>query len=135
MTDISITAASVIGDGTNVKSGQAGEALAAGKAVYKSSSTNKWMLADSNSATAEARVATGIALNGAALNQPVDVATGGLITIGATVTGGTAYFLSDTPGGICPFADVGSGEYSQIIGIATSATVMRLLFAASGVAL
>lgn len=135
MTDLVITTANTKGDGINIKSGTAGEGLNQGRAVYKSSSTNKWMLADSNSATAEARVATGIALNGAGLDQPVDVQTGGLITIGATLTPGVAYYLSDTPGGICPVADVGSGEYAEIIGIATSATVMRLLFAASGVAL
>lgn len=135
MTDLVITAANVIGDGSTQKAGTAGESIAQGKAVYKSSSTNKWMLADSNSATAEARVATGIALNAASLNQPIDVQTGGLITLGATMTAGVAYYLSDTPGGICPVADVGSGEYAEIIGIATSTTVMRLLFAASGVAL
>jgi hypothetical protein len=126
MTDLSITAASVVaGDGAK-KEGIAGEALAAGKAVYLSSTTHKWMLADSNSATAEAREAIGIALNGAALNQPVEVQTKGPITIGATLTAGTAYYLSDTPGGICPLADVGTGEYVCLLGLAASTSVLDL---------
>lgn len=127
MADISITAANVVADSTAARtSGTAGEAIAAGKAVYKSSTTNKWMLADSNSATVEARRATGIALCGAALNQPVTVATSGPVTIGATLTAGLAYYLSDTPGGICPVADIGSGEFVCLLGIAASTTVLNI---------
>lgn len=136
MTDISITAANVVpGSDAVIRAGTAGETIAAGKRVYKSSTTGKYMLADTNSATAEARRATGISLNGASLNQPLDVQTGGTITIGATLTAGTAYYGSDTPGGICPLADVGSGEYVEITGVATSTTVMMLAFLYPNVAL
>lgn len=127
MADISITAANVVADSTASRvTGTAGETIAAGKAVYKSSTTNKWMLADSNSATVEARRATGIALCGSSLNQPVTVLTGGLVTIGATLTAGLAYYLSDTPGGICPVADIGSGEYVCLIGISTTAAILNV---------
>ena len=136
MADITITAASVV-PGTNARTetGTAGETITAGKAVYKSSTTNKYMLADSNSATAEARQATGIALNGASLNQPVTVVKGGDVTIGATVTAGTAYYLSDTPGGICPVADIGAGEYVCLLGIAKSTTVLTVGIQYPGVSL
>lgn len=126
MTDISITAGNVVA-GSNSRQdlgSPAGETVAAGKAVYKASATSKWMLADSNSATAEARYATGISLNGASLNQPLAVHTGGDISIGGTLTAGGAYYLSDTPGGICPVADVGSGEYVCLLGLAKSPTVL-----------
>ena len=93
------------------------------------------MKADSNAAGAEARQPLGIALNGGAINQPVAVQKSGDVTIGATLTPGLAYYLSDTPGGICPIADVGSGEYSCIIGIATSTTVLDVLPHYSGVSL
>jgi hypothetical protein len=127
MADLTITAANVVaGSGASVASGIAGEALAAGKAVYLSSTSGKWMLADSNSATVEARKAIGIALNGAAANQPVNIHKGGDITIGATLTAGTAYYLSDTPGGICPLADVGAGEYVCLLGLAKSTTVLAV---------
>lgn len=127
MADITVTAASVTaGSDSTTVSGTAGVTITAGQAVYLDSTTGKYALADSNSATAAQRRAGGIALNGAALNQPIKVLTSGDITIGATVTAGVAYYLSDTPGGICPVADIGSGEYVNLIGIATSATVIRV---------
>lgn len=136
MADLVITAANVVpGTDAVTRAGTAGETITAGKRVYKSSTTGKYMLADTNSATAEARRASGIALNAASLNQPLDVQTGGTITIGATLTAGLAYYGSDTPGGICPVADVGSGEYVEITGVATTTAIMLLLFAYPNVAL
>lgn len=136
MVDLTITAASVVAGSNSVReSGSAGEAITAGKAVYRSSATKLWMLADSNSAAAEARQATGIALNGAAAGQPLAVHKAGDITIGATLTAGVAYYLSDTPGGICPVADVGSGEYVCLLGLAKSASVLAVDIQFAGVAL
>lgn len=127
MADLTITSANVVaGANASVEPGVAGEVIAAGKAVYLSATTKRWMLADSNSAAAEARKATGVALNGASLNQPVAVQKAGDVTIGATLTPGTAYYLSDTPGGICPIADLGAGEYVCLLGLAKSATVLAL---------
>ncbi|MBY3564122.1 hypothetical protein [Rhizobium laguerreae] len=125
----------VAGADSSAVSGVAGETIAAGKAVYQSSTTKKWMLADSNSATAEARQAKGIALNGASLNQPIAIHKGGDLTIGATLTAGQALYLSDTPGGLCPLADVGSGEYLCLIGLAKSTTVLDVNIQFPGVAL
>jgi hypothetical protein len=126
MADLTITAASVSsGADANKESGTAGETITAGQAVYKAAS-GKYMKADSNSATAAARQARGIALNGASLDQPLAIQKSGDITIGATLTAGTAYYLSDTPGGICPLADVGSGEYVCLIGLAKSASVLAI---------
>jgi hypothetical protein len=51
------------------------------------------------------------------------------------MTAGVAYYLSDTPGGICPVADLGTGEYPSIVGIATSTTVLNVNFQSSGVVL
>lgn len=136
MTDIVITAANVVAGADAVRdSGSAGEAIAAGQAVYRSSATNKWMLADNNSATAEARKATGIALNGAALNQPLMVQKSGDITIGGAIVAGAAYYLSDTPGGICPVADVGAGESVCLLGLAKSTSVLALNIQYPGVEL
>lgn len=127
MADLTITATSVVaGDDALTDTGRAGETIAAGKAIYKSSTTKKWMLADSNSATVEARKATHIALNGGALNQPILAQKGGDITLGATLTAGLGYFLSDTPGGICPVGDVGSGEYVCQLGLAKSTTELTV---------
>jgi hypothetical protein len=125
--DLSITAANVVaGEDAATKQGLAGEAIAAGKLVYLDATSKKYLLADNNSATAAARHAVGVALNGAALNQPLHVQTGGKITLGAVLTAGIAYFVSDTPGGICVLADVGSGEYICQLGLAESTTVLDL---------
>lgn len=127
MADLTITAGSVVaGTDAQVQSGTFGEAVTAGQAVYKSSTTKKWMRADSNSVTPEARRAIGIALNGGSTDQPATVQTGGDITIGATLTPGTAYYLSDTPGALCPVADIGTGEYVCLIGLAKSASVLGI---------
>ena len=136
MTDISITAANVLaGTNSTHKSGTSGATITAGQVVYLEDSSNTWKLADNNSATAAVRTAQGIALNGASAGQPLFVLTGGDITIGGTLTAGVAYYLSDTPGGICPVADVGSGEYSCLLGMATSASVLSVAIKYSGVAL
>lgn len=127
MADLSITAANVVAGSHGARlDGVAGEAIAAGKAVYLNSTSGLWMLADSNSATAEARRAAGIALNAAALNQPLAVHKSGDITIGATLTAGATYWLSDTAGGICPDADVGAGEYACLFGVAKSTSVLSV---------
>ena len=136
MTDLSITAASVVADPSASRtSGQAGETIAAGKAVYLDPTTRKWLLADSNSATAAAKKAGGIALNGASLNQPLVVCTGGPVTIGATLTAGAPYYLSETPGGIQPTADLASGEGVCLIGLAASTTVLNVAIQTPGVTL
>jgi len=127
MTDLSITPANVIaGEGAVLEHGIAGETITAGMAVYYATATGKWMKADSDSATAEARRAGGIALNGASNGQPITVQKQGAITIGATVTAGTSYYLSDAPGGICPLEDLGTGDYVCLIGFATSTSVINI---------
>ena len=135
MADLTITAASVLkGTGAITETLIAGAAITAGQSVYKDASdANKAKLTDADSATAAARVFYGIALNGAASGQPVVVQTGGIITIGATVAVGVAYYLSDTAGGICPFADLESGDYPTIIGIGVSTTAIKIGPLAAGV--
>jgi hypothetical protein len=130
MADLTITAANVIaGSGADVTRGIAGATVTAGQAVYlDTASTGKWLLADSDAASAITRgsASFGVALNGASNGQPLAVQTGGDITIGATMTAGVAYYLSDAPGAICPFADLATGDYVTLIGIAKSTTVLAI---------
>lgn len=136
MADLVITAASVIsGNGARVEHGKAGAALTAGQSVYLDAATNRYKLSDSNSATAAVRHVDGITLNAAALDQPIAVHYRGPLTIGAALTPGQTYALSETPGGIQPVADLGSGEYPTILGMATSATVLEVKIQSAGVAL
>lgn len=135
MADISITAANVQ-PGSNAKkeTGVAGATVTAGQLVYKDASdSNKFKLADCDSATAAARDVYGVALHGAAAGQPLTVQTAGNITIGATVTSGIPYFSSGTAGGICPFADMASGDYPTFVGWGISATQIKLGISYAGV--
>ena len=135
MTDIAITATNVvIGENAEIEYGFAAAAITAGQVVYKNAS-GKYDLADTDSATALVRMPRGIALNGAAAGQAVAVQKSGDITIGATLTPGVFYYLSGTPGGICPVADVASGDYPAIIGSAKSASLLTIKIVAPGVAL
>ena len=136
MADLSITAASVLaGSGATTEPGSLGATITSGQVIYKDTADSLFKLADNNSATAAARSPYGIALNGGATGQPCKVLREGDITIGSTLTAGVTYYLSDTPGGICPVADLASGEYPTIIGIAISTTVLRVKIQSSGVAL
>jgi len=136
MTDLVITSTNVVsGANARTDSGIAGEAITAGKLVYKSSTTKKLMLADTNSATLEARRPLGVALNGASINQPVVVQLAGEITIGATLVIGDSYYASDTPGGICPRADVAAGEDVVLIGLGKTTAILAIDIQAPGVTL
>ena len=136
MADLTITAANVrAGNRAAVKHGTAGATVTAGQPVYLEGATDTYKLADNNSATAEVRSPDGIALHASLANQPLAVLSGGPITIGATLTPGVAYYLSDTPGGICPVADLASGEYPVILGMAISTTVLNVKIQEAGVAL
>jgi hypothetical protein len=135
MADLTITPANVISHGGSTRPGTAGAAIAAGQAVYLDPADGKFKLADDNSGTAVVRVPIGIALHAAAAGQPLTVQTDGDVVIGAAVTPGVAYYLSDTPGGICPVADLAAGEYPALLGMAKSATVITLNIEAPQVSL
>jgi hypothetical protein len=127
LADLVLTASDIIAGSNSAQvHGTAGETIVAGKAVYQNTTTKKWMLADSNSATAAARQAAGIALNGASDGQPISVHKSGDLTVGAVLTAGQAIYLSDTAGGLCPLADVGAGEYVCLIGLAKSTSVLAV---------
>lgn len=134
MANLTITAASVLpGSGAKSVPGIAGAAVTAGQVAARDPATGKYVLADSNHATAALRKPAGIFLNGAADGQPVSIHTEGPITIGSAVAAGTDYWLSDTPGAICPRADVGAGETAVLLGLATSVSVIDIDIQNSGV--
>ena len=134
MADISITAANVKqGSNAILTEGAAGATVKAGQIVFKSSTSGKFALSDNDGVGL--KQVDGVALNGAADGQPLKVQIGGDITIGATLAPGTAYYLSGTPGGICPLADVTTGDDVILIGIAKSASVLTLRITDPGVTL
>lgn len=139
MSDVVVTSTSVApitgsgaGIDTVIEHGIAAETITAGQSLYLNSS-NQWAKADANASVTLA-AARGIALNGAAANQPIAVATNGTLTCGFTATVGTIYVVSATAGGIAPSADLVTGWFTTIIGVGLTAGTISLLFHRSGVA-
>lgn len=129
MADISITAANVKLVSGPTKKRLAGATITAGQVCYQAAATKKAGLSDNDSATAEVRAVDGVALNGAAADQPVDLAANGaVIDVGAVLTAGTDYYLSGTPGAICPRADVTTGDDPIRIGMALTTSQLQLDF-------
>ncbi|HRP26024.1 hypothetical protein [Thauera sp.] len=134
MANLTITAANVIaGAGSVQDQGLAGTTITAGEVIYQAA-TKKALLADADEDTALERAPKGIALNGASDGQPLRWLKAGPITIGATLTPGTFYYLSDDPGKICPLADVTGGDYIVQIGYAKDAAVLMVDFQITNVA-
>jgi hypothetical protein len=122
VTDLSITAANVK-RGSNAivdRSRDAGATVTAGQPVYLDPATGTYKLADANGSGT--RACDGIALNGASAGQPLAVHKGGDLTAGATLSPGATYCVSATAGGICPQADLSTGDDVIVIGVATSAS-------------
>ncbi len=134
MSAITITAANVVPvAGAEIdKSRNAGATITAGQPVYLDETTNTYKLSDAN-LSAAASVVAGIALNGASAGQPLAVLTGGSITIGATLVKGTIYVLGATAGDIVPAADLTTGWYRSIIGVATTTAILAVKIFNSGV--
>lgn len=137
MADLSITSGQVLpGAGAVIQDMISfNAALVAGDVVFKDDETGSAGRADCNAAQADTRTPYGIALNTAAVGQPVRVLRSGRITIGATVTPGTAYFSSSSPGGLCPVGDLTTGMSPTFIGIAVSTTELLVNITPSGVIL
>lgn len=77
----------------------------------------------------------GIALATAYANQHVPIATQGVFNFSAPVlTVGTIYCVSPNAGKICPWADLASGDYVTILGVAESTSALRLDVNATGIA-
>jgi hypothetical protein len=135
MADLTITAANVLaGSGSKKVNGTAGATVTAGQVVYLDSATDTYKLADNDSGTAAVRSPAGIALHASLSGQPLTILTAGSITIGATTAIGTVYCLSSTAGGICPSADIATGDYNTILGIGTSVTAINVKIHEAGAA-
>lgn len=136
MADISITATSVVpGTGAQInKERVAGETITAGMPVYRKASDDRWWKSQTDGTSAEAD-ALGIALHAASAGQPLAVQTGGQITIGATIAAGVFYYVSNTAGGICPVADLGTADYVTVIGYGVTTSIMMVYPVATGVVL
>lgn len=125
MADLSVTAANVAMTSNTVYDlVQVGESVTQGQPGYRSSSDGKFYRGDADAAATA--VCTGVFMTPASTSGYAVFATDGLINLGATLTVGMVYVVSTTAGGIAPYADLGSGDYVNYLGIATTAALLDL---------
>lgn len=125
MADLGITSAVYL-DGAAPVPLKAGATIAATDVVYLDTTDSTAKLATANASASSQAV--GMSLNGGATGNPVHVAgAGSRITVNAVLTKGVSYYLSATSGKLCPFADLTSGKYVSLFGIADSTTVLAII--------
>lgn len=134
MADLSITAANVgVTSNTVFELVQVGESVTQGQPAYKKALDGLYYKADANASSATA-AALGVFLSPASTNGYALIAKSGSILAGATLVVGETYVVSATAGGIAPLADVTTGWYVTILGVASSATTLALDIVRSGTA-
>lgn len=136
MADISITAANVKLVSGSTEKGISGATIVASQILYKEAASSKMKLADNDSATAEVRAIYGMALHASLADQPIVMAkNGAVVDVGAVLTAGVEYYVSGTPGAICPRADVTTGDDPIRVGMALTTSHIQLDFRDPGVTL
>lgn len=126
MATVTQTATSVVTSGNStVKTaeGTAGATITAGMPVYLDS-TDGYSVKPALASTLAAAAVVGIALNGGADGQPIEYVTrDSALNVGGTLAVGGVYVLALT-GGIAPEADIVTGGFITILGVAdTTATL------------
>jgi len=133
MADITVTAANV--KATSNSSAvlvQFGEAVTQGEPVYLKAADSKYWLCDNVAAASAAAV--GIALTPNIADGYGFIQTTGSIDLGATLVVGTTYVVAGTAGGIAPEIDIGTTEFVSILGVASSAALLRMDISNTGIA-
>lgn len=122
--------------GTGAKTrtgGIAGANISAGQAVYQDSATQRYMLAQADTAAKAAVV--GVAAHGAKAGQPLQVIYDGPITGLTGLQVGAFYAVSeDNAGDVMLVDDLTTGDFPTLVLVATSATAATLGILAGGVA-
>lgn len=136
--DYSVTATSVVPLGTTNVYDEGGYtaavAITAGQLVYVYDASAKTLkLADANDTSATA-VVYGVAMNGAAIGQPVRVLRKGRYAPGFTGAASTIVILSGTAGGLAPTADIVTGWRAVVIGVMPAASQLTVDFTATAFA-
>ena len=133
MANETITAANVVFSSGTKGTGTFGATVVAGQVVYKDTAdSNHLKLAQCDGTALQATVC-GIALNGGGDGQPGDYQSTGVVAVGAGLTEGEIYVLSQTEGAICPEADIlTEDDYVTIIGVGNSDGELALNIFVSG---
>lgn len=133
MADLTVVAANVKpGSSAVSKRGIAGEAITAGDSVFVAADGGI-ELCEHDQTIVEA-AAVGVALNDAAVDQPIEYIVTGDIDMGAILSIGETYIVGAGAGGIAPEGDAGAGDFVTVLGVATTANNLKMGILQSGVA-
>lgn len=124
MADYTLTPANIIPSASAQRRfGTFGEAIVAGKTCYLNTDS-KYYLADGNDATK--MPVAGMAIDGGASGQPGYIVTfDPALAVGAHGAGtGIPVFQSATAGGVCPFADISTGNQTTCLGVTNDSTTI-----------
>ena len=107
--------------------GVAGADLTAGMAIYVDGADDD-LIKPSRANNATTAICNGIMVNTAATGQPCHYQTTGPITLGVgNLTQGQAYAVSDAVAGeIVPYADLASGDYVTLLGVAQDGDILDM---------
>ena len=134
MADVSVTAASVLKtSSTSVVMGVAGATVTAGQPIYQDAS-DSLKLKPTDADVLASSQSVGIALHGAASGQPLQYAVAGNLTFNAGFTVGQVYVCSVNAGGIAPYADLATGDFVTVLGVATTTSNLKMGIVYSGIA-
>lgn len=135
MAALTITAANVgIGSDAVVAQVEAGEAVTHAMPVYYSIANADYRKADAD-AEDTAQV-YGISITASTGDSTyLAVIRSGSLVLGSILTQGTEYYLGTTAGEIIPKGDLATGDYVTRLGIATSATTLKVDIRNTGVTL
>jgi hypothetical protein len=131
MAEITITPANVRRS-ANIKTfiGTAGETVTPMMPVYKHTDREYHKAANTSAILADCK---GLVIGYGEDGVAIEIATAGLITVGATLVVNTAYCVGSS-GRIMPISDLASGKFGTFLGWATTTAVLDLQIRASGVA-
>ena len=133
MADLVVVAGNVKpGSDAVTKGGIAGEAISAGDSVFEAADKGI-ELCEKDQAVIDA-ACRGVALNDAAVDQPIEYAVSGSVDMGAILAVGQVYIVGAGPGGIAPEADGSSGNFITVVGVAITGNLLKLGILQSGVA-
>lgn len=120
--DLSITAGNVeiLASTTTVQVVRLGATVTAGQPVYRKSSDGKYYKCDCDDADDALADAAGIIVTGGAADAYGVIVTAGPMDLGASLSVGANYLVSDTAGGIKPAADIASGDNIVSLGVAVA---------------
>ena len=132
MADLVQTAANVLASGSFRSAICGSVAIVAGNTVYVAAGNTVELC--ENDQTAVEAACVDIAVNNASPGQPIQYSVGGSMDVGATLVIGEVYCVGAAPGSIAPTADITTGEFQTVLGIATAADALKVSISAAGVA-